>query len=557
MPIMCVIGNPPYSGISQNKGKWITTLIEDYKEIDGVSIGERKHWLQDDYVKFIRFSEHLIEKNGEGILGFITNHGYLDNPTFRGMRWHLMQTFNSIYVLDLHGNTNRGEVAPNGATDKNVFDIQQGVAIIIAIRKKDGSTGQAKVHHADLWGSREEKHKLLYEGNLKKITKSINCVGPQFAFVKRDYSFYKQYAKGFSINKFMPTNVTGIVTARDGLVIDFSRKELQQKIEQFIDPSTNDDVVRSEFFSNRRAGNYPAGDTRGWKLGKARKSLQIGEWQSDIKAITYRPFDTRAILYRKDMVDWGRFDMMSHMLNGENYALIFSRQAVRSGAPPVNVLLVDTIFDNRGIYSNRGISQAAPLYLYPYEHNAQANRMVNFEPKLYEQLRQLAKRKGSRLPNELQTMDYIYGVLHCPEYREMFTEFLKTDFPRIPWPSSPDEFWDVSKKGQLLRKLHLMNPSSIGKTPYTFIGEGDNIVSKVAFKKGKIWINENQHFDKAPDVSWNLYMGGYQPAQKWLKDRKGHKLKASDLLHYQKILKILSETDRIMQTITMNLGSDA
>ena len=536
-------------------GDWITGLIEGYKYVDGQHFGERKHWLHDDYVKFIRLSEYLIEKNGEGVLGFITNHGYLDNPTFRGMRWHLMQTFDRIYVLDLHGNAKKKEATPEGKPDKNVFDIQQGVAIIIAVKKRGQHKELAKVHHGELWGSREEKYQALIAGHIgKMMPQRLDCAAPQFAFVPRNHDLAEQYGNGFGLAEFMPANVTGIVTARDGLVIDFTKEGLMQRIARFADPAKTNEQVRSEFFPGKQDGKYDAGDSRGWKLPAARKVLQAASWQADIQSIAYRPFDTRSILYRPDMVDWGRFDTMSHMLKGDNLALIFSRQAIRGDAPPINVLVSNYIFDNRGVYSNKGISQAAPLYLYLTEQVLDQSRRVNFDEKLYQRLQKLAKHPKRGAPDEVAVFDYIYGVLHCPAYRETYAEFLKIDFPRIPYPASPDEFWAVSEKGTALRKLHLMEPAAIGATPFPFMGEGDSVVDKPRFEDGKVWINAAQYFDNAPEVSWGFYIGGYQPAQKWLKDRKGRVLSFDDVKHYQRILKILAETDRIMGEITMSFA---
>jgi hypothetical protein len=560
MPIMCVIGNPPYSGISHNMGNWITNLIEDYKYVDGIHFGERKHWLHDDYVKFIRLSESLIEKNGEGILGFITNHGYLDNPTFRGMRWHLLSTFDRIHVIDLHGNANRKEVTPEGKSDKNVFDIQQGVAIIIAVKTGQKKKGLAEVWHGDLWGTREGKYASLEAGRVgTPITKQIDYTAPQYAFVPRDHTLSAIYGNGFGIAEFMPANVTGIVTAKDGLVIDFTKQGLKDRITRFGDPAKTDDQVRAEFFPNKKAGKYSPGDSRGWKLPAARAALQGVDWASDIKPMAYRPFDTRAVLYRPDMVDWGRFDMMPNLLNGQNVALIFSRQAVRAEAPPVNVLVTEHIFDNRGVYSNKGISQAAPLYLYPNEQDLDQTRQVNFDRKLYKRLQKMTAHPDKGPPDEIAVFDYIYGVLHCPAYRETYAEFLKIDFPRIPWPASPDEFWDVSTKGTELRRLHLMEAATIGSTPFPFEtmdGEdGDNVVDKLKYEGGRVWINGTQYFGKVPDISWGFYIGGYQPAQKWLKDRKGRELSFDDVKHYQRILKVLSETDRIMKTIQLTLDA--
>ncbi|MGB0629503.1 MAG: type ISP restriction/modification enzyme [Alphaproteobacteria bacterium] len=494
-------------------------------------------------------SESLIAKNGEGILGFITNHGYLDNPTFRGMRWHLLRTFDKIYVLDLHGNSNKKEVTPEGLPDKNVFDIQQGVAIIIAIKKSGESEGLAEVYHGDLWGSRDSKYKALGSGVLgEPLTLPIVCPGPQFAFVRRNSELTAHYEEGFHLPEFMPANVTGIVTAKDGLVIDFSREALSKRISRFVDPSKTDAQVREEFFPNKKPGKYPPGATRGWKLPKARESLQGSKWQEDITEIAYRPFNSRAILYRPDMVDWGRFDIMRHMLDGNNLGLICPKiKKEQSGG-----IVTSTICGHK-TYDAYDSNSLFPLYLYPGEQDLDQSRRVNFDSNLYERLRKLAKDTHNGEPDEVQAFDYIFGVLHCPEYRETYAEFLKIDFPRIPWPKTSKDFWAVSEKGRALRKLHLIEPASIGDTPYPFKGDGDNVVDKPEFKDGKVWINKIQYFDNAPSVSWEFYIGGYQPAQKWLKDRKGRPLSFDDIKHYQRILKILAETDRIMKTIIMTL----
>lgn len=553
MPIMCVIGNPPYSGISQNMGEWISDLIEDYKYVDGVHFGERKHWLHDDYVKFIRLAESLLEKNGDGVLGFITNHGYLDNPTFRGMRWHLLKTFDRIHVLDLHGNANKKEVTPEGLPDRNVFDIQQGVAIIIAVKTGEKNHELAKVHHGDLWGTREQKYEALATSPFgEPITKPIDCSPPQYAFVPRDFRLAEVYQKGFGLAKFMPTHVTGIVTARDKLVIGFTEQALKNRISRFVDPSKTDDEIRAEFFPNKKPGKYPPGDSRGWKLPAARAALQKTNWTSDIAPIAYRPFDKRAILYRPDMIDWGRFEHMQHMLSGNNLALLTTK-AHRDDSF-AHAFVCQDISEVIGL-SPRTASNSVnfPLYLYRDKQDFDQEHSVNFNQKLYKKLQKHAENSNHGVPDELAVFDYIYGVLHCPAYRDLFAEFLRIDFPRIPWPANSDEFWNVSSKGAALRKLHLMDQAAIGQTPYPFMGPGDNVVDKPRFEHGKVWINNTQYFDNAPEVAWGFYIGGYQPAQKWLKDRKHRALTFDDVKHYQRILKVLLETDRIMHDITMDL----
>ncbi|MBK1647518.1 hypothetical protein CKO36_02640 [Rhabdochromatium marinum] len=232
-----------------------------------------------------------------------------------------------------------------------------------------------------------------------------------------------------------------------------------------------------------------------------------------------------------------------------NFGLSLTRKI--EGSRPFS----DTFIFNRPIthhsLSIKEVNIICPLYLYPTDQDLDQTRRINFDPKLYAKLQKLAKHPEHGTPDELAVFDYLYGVLHCPAYRETYAEFLKIDFPRIPWPTSPEEFWDVSAKGIHLRQLHLMDPDSIGATPYPFNGDGDNRIDKPRFDDGKVWINASQYFDAVPAVSWSFYIGGYQPAQKWLKDRKGCALNFTDIKHYQRILKILAETDRIMATISL------
>lgn len=305
-PIMCVIGNPPYSGISQNNGEWITGLIEDYKYVDGVHFGERKHWLQDDYVKFIRFAESMIAKNGEGVLGFITNHGYLDNPTFRGMRWHLMKTFDRIYALDLHGNSNRQEANPDGSPDKNVFDIKQGVAIIIAVKGKPKATQQkqlAEVYHGDLWGSREQKYAELWDRDIAGLArKKLNNKAPQFPFVRRNYEIESVYSKGFSVSDLMRVNVTGVVTMADSFIIADSPEKLEENIKFLLNPACSSTDLKSRYGLGK---NYSSWAIEGRKKLSFDRSLMV--------PIAYRPFDNRWTYFDNRLLWRWREKVMRHI----------------------------------------------------------------------------------------------------------------------------------------------------------------------------------------------------------------------------------------------------
>jgi len=550
MPIMCVIGNPPYLGEGGVSEGWLGTLMEDYKKEPGgkVKLKERNpKWINDLYVKFIRLSSHLIEKNGEGVLGFITNHGYLDNPTFRGMRWHLLNAFDRIWVLDLHGNAKKKEVTPEGKPDKNVFDIQQGVSIIIAVKRKGNDDRLAEVMQGDLWGERNAKYEALAVSDLTApIFSKLESSAPQHVLVKRNMTSLSTYEEGFSLGKMMPVNSVGIVTARDKFTIDTDKERLWSRVIEFSQMDT--EIARQKFKLGK--------DVRDWKVEWAQNDARKNLDKSKIIPLSYRPLDNYWIFYTgnsRGFICYPRGEIMRNLLSGDNLSLLTTK-AHRDDAF-AHVSVTTTVSEVIGL-SPRTASNSInfPLYLYPDEQTLDKIRRVNFDPKLYAKLRKLAKHPDHGTPEELAVFDYIYGVLHCPDYRDTYAEFLKIDFPRIPWPKTPDEFWNVSANGTVLRKLHLMDPATIGPTPYPFTGEGDNVVEKPIFKDGKVWINKTQHFDNAPEISWGFYIGGYQPAQKWLKDRKGRTLSFDDVKHYQRILKILSETDRIMQTIEMELG---
>ncbi|EKE67287.1 adenine-specific DNA methyltransferase [Oceanibaculum indicum P24] len=548
MPIMCVIGNPPYSGISQNMGDWISDLIDNYKYINGKHFGERKHWLNDDYVKFIRLSEKLIEKNGEGILGFITNHGYLTNPTFRGMRHHLLKTFDGIRIINLHGNAAYELLSQSGQVDRNVFDIRVGVCIIIAW-KKTNSKDFSNVSYADVIGPREFKNSVLQDSKFQNFTPiTITPKSEYYFFRDFDHTKVEAYYHGNSLEDIFIKYSSGSISAKDRINYSFSKEEAQEKIVFLINSSDSD--IRKKFGLNSK-------DARDWTVPTAKLDANKHFGKTALTQNLYRPFDTRWTLYTgqsRGLYASPQSDIASHIRGANAPALIATK--VNRGRSAGYVLCTSSVFDFH-IFDTIGDSSSAfPLYLYPNEQELDQSRRVNFDRKFFARMQKLAKHAERGTPDEVEVFDYIYGALHCPAYRETYAEFLKIDFPRIPWPTSPDEFWDVSAKGSVLRKLHLMDLVAIGPTPYLFPIPGNGVVDKPRFEEGKVWINDTQYFDNAPEASWGFYIGGYQPAQKWLKDRKGRSLSFEDVKHYQRILKILSETDRIMKTINMTLDAN-
>ena len=525
-PVMVVIGNPPYSGESQNKGKWIMSLMDAYKKEPGgrVPLNERNpKWLNDDYVKFIRLAQNYIEKKGEGIIGFINPHGYLDNPTFRGMRWNLLKTFDKIYTIDLHGNSKKKETCPDGSKDENVFDIMQGVSINLFVKTgKKGKDELGKVYHKDLYGVRQQKYDFLDGATIESVGyEEILPKAPMYFFVPKDFGLEEEYNNGINVlDLFSLTNV-GVVTANDKVLINQECNSLYKKVRDFY-------------------------------------NIEISD--SCINEITYRPFDNQYIYYDTKLVERSRDKFMSHMRHEDNLALLIGRQGQVCGNNRWNlVYIAKGIVDFNVFY--RGGGNVFPLYLYK-KNMGKEERIVNFNKELYDNIAQglnylpcyddnllvdpISEYNGVLYPQDL--FDYIYAVLHSPSYRERYKEFLKIDFPRIPYPTDWEKFRDLSEKGEELRQLHLMEdlPS---KTGVTFPVAGSLQVDCYRWENNRVYINAEQYFEGVSESAWNFYIGGYQPAQKWLKDRKGMTLCMEDVLHYQRIIYVLQQTERIMQEI--------
>ncbi len=565
-PVMCVIGNPPYSGISSNNGKWISKIIDDYKYIDGVHFKERKHWLNDDYVKFLRFGQHLIEKNGSGVLAFINPHGFLDNPTFRGMRWNLLKTYDKIYTIDLHGNSKKKETALDGSPDVNVFDIMQGVSINIFIKTGKKKTDElGKVFHYDLFGKRDLKYDFLKTNSLKTIDfKELPNVAPNYFFVPKNFEAQKQYDEGFRINELFVKNSVGFVTANDGLNISMAEKEQRDKIQ---------DILTLEEFEWRLKYNRPK-DARDWQYDYAKNDTEENQ-NNNLTKVSYRPFDERYTLYTgnsRGLYASPQFRLMQHFLKGDNVGLVTNKPA-QGGQDVFNQIFVTKNITDQSIYSAiKNSPYICPLYLYPETNNQQTidkskARKPNLKADIVNKIADkveltftIEKETTEATFAPIDVLDYIYAVLHSPNYRQKYKEFLKIDFPRVPYPKDQKTFLELVSLGGELRKVHLLESRKVENHITTYPKDGSNIISTRIGKKdwelfdegkqlGRIWINEEQYFDNLPVVAWEFYIGGYQPAQKWLKDRRLKELKFEDILHYQKIIVALAETDRIMKEI--------
>lgn len=473
-PIMVVIGNPPYSVISSNKGSWILNLIKSYKE----NLNEKNiQPLSDDYIKFIRLAEHFIEKNKTGIVAMITNNSFLDGIIHRQMRKHLLDTFDDIYILDLHGNSKKREKSPDGSKDENVFDIMQGVAISIFIRKSIDKQGLGMVFHKDLYGLRKEKFNFLNGNELKTTNwKQINNSTQNYFFVRKDFT--NRILNSFSILDLFPINSISIVFGNKEKLLSFEKTE------------SLDDLILVNAFD-----------------------LRFTKFSSNLQR--------------------SRETVMKHINNiKNNYALLLSKQSKNSLA-----------FISKFIVSKHALTDSTysfPLYL--------CIEKKDYTPNLNNQIvSELEKTTGKISPEEI--LDYIYAVLHSPLYREKYKEFLKIDFPRIPYPKNKKVFDKLVSYGTELRNLHLLESPALNKFITNYPVEGTDEIVKVFFNEGRVYINKEQYFGNVPENVWNFYIGGYQPAQKWLKDRKGRTLANEDFEHYQKMIVAMNETIRIMNEI--------
>ncbi|NVK66374.1 MAG: N-6 DNA methylase [Flavobacteriales bacterium] len=536
-PVMCVIGNPPYSGESWNKGKWISGLMEDYKKEPGghTKLKERNpKAINSDEYKFIRYAQHYIERNGSGVIAFINPHTYLDAPVFRGLRWNLLKTFETIYTLDLHGNSTKKEKSPDGSLDINVFDIKQGVSINIFVKtgvKKTDDLG--KVYHFDLFGQRKSKYDFLNRNSLSDVNFSeLKPSAPDYKFIPTDIRGENSYSDGIGISELFSVKTSGIKTHDDKNLVAIERNIIETNI------------------------------------------LNMGVVYNDEKVMkyNYRPFDRAFVYYDPLLLGRAREKTIYH-LKENNIGLMCVRQSQSSNMNFFDGVFITDCFADTNMF-RRGGPLSFPIYSYPTineqnEIDDSVNRIPNLNSKIIQQISTVL---GLTFTNEKETnkntfapidiLDYIYAVLHSPAYRETYKEFLKIDFPRVPYPSGAAKFWELVKLGGQIREIHLLESETAENYITSYPKTGTNEVTRKLTKTdigfeltdeakqtGRVWINNEQYFDGVPLIAWEFYIGGYQPAQKWLKDRKGRVLTMEDIFHYQKIIVALTETDRLMKEI--------
>ena len=526
--INIVIGNPPYSVSSNNKGEWITKLIADYKK----GLNEKKINLDDDYIKFIRLGQSIVEKSGKGVLAYISNNSFISGITHRQMRKMLMEEFDEIYILNLHGSSKKKETCPDGSKDENVFDIQQGVSINIFVKSGTANTS-CTINYVDFYGLRGAKYSALENRSLDSIKwQSVVPIKPDFFFVPKDFCGKDEYNEGFSVAEIFPLYNSGIETKNDGLVVSFTTSRVHELIRDF--RTLTELCIREKY-------DLPSTDG-GWKLVSAMNDVLSND--AKIVPYAYRPFDLRFTAYTgtsQGLMGRSRDKVMRHIVAGGNMSLLTCR--FQTTFDFQHIFVSDKITDQNFVSLQTGErSYVFPLYLYQ-EYHGKMQKVSNLNSEIVKKIESVV---GKTTPEDI--FNYIYAVLHSPTYREKYKEFLKIDFPRIPYPTDAKMFHQLSALGAQLVAIHTMKDFDEAED-VDFDNAGGAEVVKVEYKDGAVYINKSSRFTNVERETFDQYIGGYQPLQKWLKDRKGRTLSADDISHYKRIVRALRRTAALMSEI--------
>jgi len=552
-PVLVITGNPPYSKKSKNTGPWITKLLKgidifakvksegqsSYYMIDGKPLNERQNWLRDDYVKFIRFAQWKMQNVENGVIGIITNHTFLDNVTFRGMRQSLLNTFDHLYFLDLHGSAKRQENVPDGTRNENVFDIEQGVSISFFVKK---SGLEKKVFHADMWGSRVEKYRQCFDNSIDTIDwKELKPSTPYYFFVPRSEDFKEKYSTFWSVKQIFKTFSLPLMTGRDPATICWDKNEVKNLIDYFADHT--EDEIRTKFNTGK--------DSRDWKISNAKKDiLSTKKDEKYIKSVSYRLFEKRYTYYTGNAKGFHaspQRKVVEHMLN-ENIGLLLPRQLSKTSFQ--HAFCTDTIPEMCCISTaTKEQNQLFPLYVY-HDDIVDGKRSVKKDTNFTKEFMDFIHDKYKEELTSEQILGYIYAILHSETYRANYFERLQEDFAKIPFTSSLDDFKTISDKGTELINAHLLKDFTnyeIG----TFMGEGTNTVEKIDFNETtkKVFINQTQYFDNVSAEIYEFKIGGYEPIDKYLKSHKGRTLSLDEIETVENIINVISFTIEKMEEI--------
>ena len=551
-----VIGNPPYSGVSSNNGEWITSLIEKYYFVDGEPLGEQNpRWLQDDYVKFIRLSQNALSLSGTGIVGFITNHSFIDNPTFRGFRRSFATQFEQVFVLDLHGNTKKKEKSPDGTVDQNVFDeIQQGVAIIVGLSAASANPLVSKIKHADMFGLRINKYSKLGDDSLcSSHWDDVNSRKPHYLFLPQSDILRSEYEAYLSITEIMTTNGWGVATRKDHLLVDFEKNRLTVKMNKILSGS-----ISEAYEQGLKDGPH-------WKFASVRARLGR-DVRDRVRRYAYRPFDNRWVFYEPLMIERGdhRLPIARHLIgSAANYSLLVSRTGAAAGSPVWDVAFIADGISDLNLF-RRGGAFMFPLHLVKSDEELtlDCDGNINLANEFLVKIAKAFKldRGKSGLPVGISAeavLFYIYAILHSQIYRTRYAEFLKIDFPRIPTPTSAKLFSDLSAIGAKLADVHLLKAVSGNSIKPTVVGEECAEIGKITWDNSTVWFNKEKTLGVrgVPERVWKFSVGGYQVCDKWLKDRKGRSLSAHEFETYNRIVWSINESLALSEDVDRVIDS--
>ncbi len=585
--ILIITGNPPYSGASSNKGLYEdeikisyglepskANLSKEQKKYINLYFQEKtkqntntfkaiyeKHkleneknpkWLLDDYVKFIRFAQSKIDSQENGIFAFISNNSFLDNPTFRGMRYSLMQSFDKIYILNLHGDTRKKEKAPDGSKDDNIFDIMQGVSINIFI-KQNSKVKNTKIYYHDLYGKRKDKYEFLYENDLNSIKWTlVKNNEPFYLFLPQNNDLLEEYNKGISVKDMFMLSSTGICTQRDSVTIQKTKQDIVNLVNDFC---KLDEVTLKEKYNIEKDG-------RDWQLSKAINSLK--NTKGAFKQVAYRPFDPCWTYYNGEsraFMAYPRDEVMEHFLENENIGLICNRTV--SLQTFNHNFITQYIADLHILETGNASAYIFPLYLYPTTRSKKflkkenpnfneenfTSKIENFKENFRAFIDELYKEKFS--PQNI--LGYIYAVLFHKIYREKYLDFLKIDFPKIPFTKDKNTFKNLSKLGLKLVNLHLLKNDeldfNVGEALFKDIKNKNFKIQKIKYNKDtkELFINESLYFNKVSPEIYEFKIGGYAVLDKYL---KSHKEEDIDHKHFTLIIQTLDETLKIQDEIS-------
>ena len=549
-PVMVVLGNPPYNVSSQNPGAWIEGLMRDYKE----GLKERNIApLNDDYIKFIRCAEDYVGRNGRGVAAMITNNSFYDGLIHRRMRERLLESFDEIRILNLRGNANIGERAPDGGPDQNVFDIMQGVGVFIMTKTGEKKkNGRARVLYAECpRGPRKAKYEFLSRESVATVRwRKLSPSAPHFFFTPKIFAGKAGYDRGVPVPEFFAVQNSGVKSSCDNVSVHFDAESLRRVLDDF-----------AALPAHELKARYPRQpETRSWTFQRAKEGLR--DIPHHPARMCYRPFDIRHSVAAEragGFIGRPRFDAMRQLLRGDNVALLTSR-SFPANQHFTHAFVARDIVDG---HAAGGQTYVFPLYADAEEVGNGSVRRANINPEIAGKFAQAAgmryseKKNGPGVVDPEALFDYIYAVLHRPSYRARFAEFLRIDFPKIPPARNESEFRRTATIGGKLRALHLLESPTLDDAPYLFSADGENLVDKVSFAPddksgdatGRVFINKKRHFANVPKVAWDFCIGGYYPAQKWLKDRRGRKLSLDDQTHYRRIIASLTQTAALTKTL--------